>query len=215
MPKVCTLLMLLLLTSSLQAVAQQVRITGTVLQPDRKTPVAGARVIVVQSRVAALTDNSGAFRMYTQPNDSLLIRALGFKPLYYVLKPQAAPQLKLTIILQEDSVQLQEVQVNSMPSEEQIRKALLNMPEKPKMLVQRPGYVPGLEPPPPPPPLPTILWNPVSYFSKEGKQKRKLKRLVNAEDAHRRQLEAERLKAAQEEAERKYNSFFKDSTSYR
>ncbi|MEJ8803111.1 carboxypeptidase-like regulatory domain-containing protein [Pontibacter sp. H249] len=211
-----TFFLFLLLFYTLQASAQQIKVIGKVLQPDKQTPVAGAGVLVLKSRVATVTDIAGQFKLYAQQGDSLLVRAVGFKPLYYNIKQQPATELRLTIILQEDSVLLQEVQVNSMPSEDQIRKALRNMPEKPKMLVQRPGYIPGLEPPPPPPPPPpTILWNPVSYFSKEGKQKRKLKKLQSTEAAYHRQLELNRLKAAQEEAERQYNSFFKDSTSYR
>lgn len=214
--KFCTTLLLLLLLYTLQTSAQQIRVTGIVVQPDNQTPVAGAGVSVVKSRAAALTNEDGRFKIYVQPNDSLLIRAVGFKPVYVAVQHQLTSELRLTIMLQEDSVLLQEVQVNSMPTDDQIRKALRNMPEKPKMLVQRPGYVPGSEPPPPPPPPPpNMVLNPASYFSKEGKQKRKLKKLIDAMNEAKKQQEAARLKAEQEQEEQKYNSFFKDSTRFR
>ncbi|WP_299819676.1 carboxypeptidase-like regulatory domain-containing protein [uncultured Pontibacter sp.] len=205
----------ILITYALPAHAQQVKITGTVMQAGKQVPIAGAGVTAMGSKATTVTDASGHFRMYVQAKDSILIRAVGYKPLVYKVK-QNTPELRLAIMLHEESVQLQEVQVTSMPSEEDIRKALRNMPEKPKMLVQRPGYVPGSEPPPPPPPpLPNIVLNPASYFSKEGTQKRKLKKLTEAANTRRKQLEEARLKAEQEQVEQKYNSFFRDSTSYR
>lgn len=113
--------LLLLLFGSLPAVAQkQLRVNGTVLQPDKQTPIAGAGIIKLRTNTAVLTDEAGRFLVDVQSGDILLIRAVGYKPLLYLPKKVQVSELRVTFVLQEDSVVLGEVNVTSLPSQEVI-----------------------------------------------------------------------------------------------
>ncbi|GHA75058.1 peptidase associated/transthyretin-like domain-containing protein [Pontibacter akesuensis] len=205
-----TSLTLLLLLYVFPARAQRVQVHGVVLGSDGKTPLLGAGITNINANTVTITDAAGRFSVPAQPLDSLLVRAVGFKPVLYLVDEQAVSGKPLILILQEDSVLLQEVQVRSMPSEEEMRRILHSKAPEKRALVQRPGYNPALEPPPPPEEsLPNMVLNPASYFSREGMQRRQLKKHLEAGAEKQRQAEAERIKA--EEA--RYNSFFKDSTS--
>ncbi len=192
----------------LPAQAQRtIRVSGTVLQPDKVTPVPGAGIIKYGTNTAVVSDEQGKFLIDIEENDTLLVRAVGYKPLLYLPKKLPVSELRVNIVLQEDSVMLGEVEVTSRPSEEMIQRALRNMKREDPEYVKRPGYRPELEPgPPAPPPPPTIL-NPMTFlydmFSKEGKQNQKLQQLLLIEEMKRRRQEKEN-----------YNRFFKDNTGY-
>ncbi|WP_347158348.1 carboxypeptidase-like regulatory domain-containing protein [Pontibacter chitinilyticus] len=200
--------MLPLLLCCLPAQAQKnIRLSGTVLQSDRKTAVPGATVVKVNSKLGVLTDAEGKFKIDIAQTDTLLIRAVGFKPVLYLPNQLPVSELRVNIILNEDSVMLGEVEITSRPSPEMIERALRNMKRSQTSQVKKPGYIPGLEPPPPPAaPAPSVA-SPVSLMydllSKEGKEKRKLNELLQ-------QQELERQRKEQD----KYNKFFKDNTGY-
>lgn len=199
---------LLLLLCTLPALAQRtIRVSGTVLQSDKVTPVPGAGIIRYGTNMAVVSDAAGKFLIDIEQEDTLLVRAVGFKPLLYLPKKLPVSEIRVNIVLQEDSVMLGEVEVTSRPSEELIQRALRNMKREEPEYVKRPGYRPELEPgPAPPPPPPTIL-SPMSLlydmFSKEGKQNQKLQQLLLIEELNRRKKEKEA-----------YNRLFKDNTGY-
>ena len=73
------LVALLLLCCSLPAQAQRTtRLSGTVLKPDKMTPVPGATVIKTNTNLGVVSDEEGRFLIDVGQNDTLLIRALGF-----------------------------------------------------------------------------------------------------------------------------------------
>jgi hypothetical protein len=198
----------LLLVCSLPVLAQQtIRVSGTVFQSDKVTPVPGAGVIRYGTNLGVVTDNEGKFVIDVEQNDTLLVRAVGFKPLLYLPKKLPVSELRVNIVLQEDSVMLGEVEVTSRPSEELIQRALRNMKREEPNYVKKPGYRPELEPGPPPPPAPATILSPMTFlydmFSKEGKQNKKLQQLLLIEELKRRKQEKE-----------DYNRFFKDNTGY-
>ncbi|MBF9251979.1 carboxypeptidase-like regulatory domain-containing protein [Pontibacter sp. 172403-2] len=202
------LLTLLLLLCCLPAVAQKtIRVSGTVLQSDRTTPIPGATVVKVNSQMGVLTDKDGKFKIDVAQEDTLLIRALGFKPVLYLPKPLPVSELRVNIVMNEDSVLLGEVEITSRPSPEMIQRALRNMKRQETSQVKKPGYIPGLEPPPPPAAPAATIGSPATLLydmlSKEGKEKRKLNELLK-------QQEEERRRKEQEE----YNKFFKNNTGY-
>ncbi|MFD2067298.1 carboxypeptidase-like regulatory domain-containing protein [Pontibacter silvestris] len=200
--------LLLLLLSGLPVLAQQnIRISGTVFQSDKKTPIPGATITRVNSHLGVLTDENGAFLIDVSQQDTLMVRAVGFKPLMYLPKQLPVSEVRVNIVLQEDSVMLGEVEVTSRPSKEMIDRALRNMKREQVSQVKRPGYIPGLEPPPPPEePAPTIA-SPVgllyNMLSREGKELKKLQELKAEEELKRKQQE-----------KKDYNRFFKDNTGY-
>ncbi|RAU82156.1 peptidase associated/transthyretin-like domain-containing protein [Pontibacter arcticus] len=172
------------------AAQQATTIRGTILLPDKKTPVAGAAITNLKINQTILSDQAGVFEIRATLQDSLLIRAVGYKALFYVVTNNAAPIL----LLEPGSVKLTEVEVRSKPEPV---KAVSTQ-------IKRPGYDPASEPPPPPPaPLPSVIWNPVSAFSKETQQKKKLMK-----------LKKEQAKDQAEQEKENYNRFFKDNTGY-
>ncbi|GAB3821855.1 hypothetical protein GCM10028895_24860 [Pontibacter rugosus] len=181
------------------------------MQLDKSTPVPGATIMKVQSNMGVVSDADGKFLIDVNQTDTLMIRALGFKPLLYLPKALPVSELRVNIVLQEDSVMLGEVVVTSRPSKEMIDRALRNMKRETNSQAENPNYLPGFEPPPPQPaPAPTIL-NPINLmydmFSSEGKQKRQLQEVKAKEEALQ---EAERRRKQREE----YNKYFKDNTGY-
>ena len=202
------LLSALILVSTLPALAQRsIRISGTVLEPDKSTPIPGAGVIRYGTTFGVISDEEGKFLIDIDQSDTLMIRAVGFKPLLYLPRNLPVSELRVNIVLQPDSVLLGEVEITSRPSEEMIQRALRNMKKEEPEYVKRKGYRPELEPGPPPPPMAPTPLSPISFlydmFSKEGKQNQKLQQLLLIEELKRRKEEKE-----------KYNRLFKDNTGY-
>ncbi|WP_162052912.1 carboxypeptidase-like regulatory domain-containing protein [Pontibacter pamirensis] len=201
---ICAFLLLCCIPAHAQ---KSIRLSGTVVEPDRTTPVPGATIVKVSTSLGVLSDEQGQFKIDVSQSDTLLIRAVGFKPLLYLPSKLPVSELRVNIVLQEDSIMLGEVEVTSRPSQEMIDRALRNMKRGQASQTKKPGYIPGLEPPPPPPaPAPTIA-SPIGLmydmFSKEGKERRKLEELKQLEELERRRKEEE-----------DYNRFFKDNRGY-
>lgn len=202
------ILALLLFSGSLPALAQKaVRISGTIVESDKTTPIPGAGITRVGTTMGVISDADGKFMIDIQTTDTLLIRAIGFKSMLYMPQRLPVSEIRVNIVLQEDSVMLGEVEITNRPSEEMIQRMLRNMKHKEPHHAKNPGYVAGSEPPPPPPAAPASIASPISLlyeqFSKEGKQNRKLQELLLLK-----QLELQR-----EEYEN-YNRFFKDNRGY-
>ncbi|MBC5993697.1 carboxypeptidase-like regulatory domain-containing protein [Pontibacter cellulosilyticus] len=198
----------LMLFVSLPAQAQRkLRVSGTVVQADKKTPIPGASVIKINSSLGVVSDEQGKFVIDVAQEDTLMIRAIGFKPLLYLPKPVPVSEIRVNIVLQEDSVMLGEVEVTSRPSPEMIQRALRNMKQSTTSQAKKPGYIPGLEPPPPPEAAPATIMSPATFLydllSREGKEKRKLQELIILQELERLQKEREA-----------YNKFFKDNKGY-
>ncbi|MCX2739559.1 carboxypeptidase-like regulatory domain-containing protein [Pontibacter anaerobius] len=206
-PLLYTLTLILLLCSIPTLAQRSIRISGTVLQPDRTTPIPGATVVKVNSNLGVVSDEQGKFLIDVEQTDTLMIRALGFKPLLYLPKALPVSELRVNIVLQEDSVMLGEVEVTSRPSKEMIDRALRNMKREQTSQAKNPNFIPNLDPPPPAPaPAPTIL-SPMSLmydlFSSEGKQKRALQEYLQKQEAE------QKLKEQDE-----YNKYFKNNEGY-
>lgn len=197
-----------LLCLSLPAQAQRtLRVSGTVVQADRKTPIPGASIVKVNSSLGVISDEQGKFLIDVAQEDTLMIRAIGFKPLLYLPKPVPVSEIRVNIVLQEDSVMLGEVEVTSRPSPEMIQRALRNMKQSTTSQAKKPGYIPGLEPAPPGEAAPATIFSPATLLydllSREGKEKRKLQELLLLQEIERMQKERE-----------DYNRFFKDNKGY-
>ena len=198
---------------ALPARAQQVRVSGTISAFDSRQAIPGATVQVQRTRRGLASGLGGEFEIDALNTDTLLFRAVGFKPRRLPLGGTGLSQLVIQVQLQRDSVRLGEVRVNGdRPDRAMINRALRNM-KRPK-----PPVVSGAKRPPKPKPLfpvdssapkapvPT-LESPVSLlyeqFSREGKQRKKVQQLEAADKA-----EKER------QARAKYNKAFKDNRGY-
>ncbi|MCC9167806.1 carboxypeptidase-like regulatory domain-containing protein [Pontibacter harenae] len=209
-PLLYLIFFLMLFAASPLLAQQKIRVSGTVLESDKTTPIPGAGVIKFGSDVAVVSDAQGKFLIDIAAQDTLLIRAVGYKPLLYLPGRLPVSELRVNIVLQQDSVMLGEVQVSSRPSQEMIDRALRNMKREAPESVRNPGYV-DVDIPPPPPPTPATIMSPFTMlyemFSKDGKQNKQVTQWQM-------QQETELRRQEQEKERKKYNKFFKDNTGY-
>lgn len=207
------LAVLWLLAGAAWGQVEPVRVSGSVAEARTRLPVPGATVQVQRTRRGVVTSTTGEFSIDALPTDTVLFRALGFKPQRLPLGGTGLTQLVVRIQLVRDSVRLGEVQVVSdRPDRAIINRALRNM-KRPK-----PPVVSGVKRPPKPKPLfavdstapkapiPTIA-SPLSLlydqFSREGKQRRKME-----------QIEAEQKAEKARKARADYNRAFRNNRGY-
>ncbi|MCR5887240.1 carboxypeptidase-like regulatory domain-containing protein [Hymenobacter sp. J193] len=211
------LLCLLPLLLAGQRAAAQVRVTGSVEEAATRKPIPGASVVVQRTRQGVVANEEGDFSIFVDRTDTLVFRAVGFKPQRLPLGGSGLSQLIVQIKLVRDSVLLREVQVRSgRPNDATINRALRNIKRPstaPTSAVKRPPAPKPLFPvdsAAPKPPTPT-LQSPVSLlydqFSREGKERRKMEEIRAAEKAA-----ADAAKSRR--ARLKYNRNFKENTGY-
>jgi len=190
-----------------------VRVSGSVVAAGSRQPVPGATVQVRRTRRGVVTGAAGAFAVDALPTDTLVFRALGFKPTQLPLGGTGLSQFVVRVQLVRDSVRLDEVRVTGdRPDRALINRALRNIkrpvppvasgakrPPKPKPLFAVDSTAPKA-------PIPTIA-SPVSLlydqFSREGKQRRKMEEIEAGQRAE---------KARKARAE--YNKAFLDNRGY-
>ena len=205
--------MLLLLASPARAQVEPVRVSGSVAEARTRLPIPGATVQVQRTRRGVVSSTTGEFSIDALPTDTVLFRALGYKPQRLALGGTGLSQMVVRILLVRDSVQLGNVQVTAdRPDRAIINRALRNI-KRPA-----PPVVSGAKRPPKPKPLfavdstapkapvPTIA-SPISLiydqFSREGKQRRKME-----------EIEAEQKAEKARKARAQYNKAFKDNRGY-
>nr|WP_262903453.1 carboxypeptidase-like regulatory domain-containing protein [Hymenobacter psoromatis] len=187
------------------------RISGSVSDAGSQRPLPGATVRVQRTRRGTAADAQGNFLLTARPTDTLLVRALGYKPQQVLLRTAVRAQLGLQVRLQPDSVRLDEVKVTADRTDHaSIDRALRNL-RRPPVVQPKVAVRPKLTPmfpvdstPPPPPSTGSIAidWA-YKKLSQEGKERRKLQAAKAAdakEKAHQRQLQ--------------YNKAFKDNRGY-
>jgi hypothetical protein len=191
-----------------------VRVSGTISAAATREPIPGATVQVQRTRRGVASDVEGDFLITALPSDTLLFRALGFKPKRFALSGTTLSQLVVQVALVRDSVKLSEVKVTAdRPDRASINRALRNMkrpappvvkvpkrPAKPKPLFAVDSTAPKAE-------KPNVAESNVDWlydqFSQEGKQRRKMEAVKAAEAAE---------KARQ--ARSQYNKAFRDNRGY-
>jgi hypothetical protein len=198
------------ITGTTGAQAQtNLKLSGTVVHAQTRQPLPSVTVIKVSTLRGTVTDVNGKFILYVQPGDTLLVRSVGFKPLFYLVHPSARADMSVDILLQEGSLELPEVKVVGGLDYEKVNRALRNMkkPPAPKVAVKPAPPKPIFEDKPPAPPPPPTLENPASLLydllSREGKDRRKLEARIEEEAAKKRALEEARKQQA-------YDSLFLD-----
>ena len=191
-----------------------VRVSGTISTAATREPIPGATVQVQRTRRGVASNVEGDFLITALPTDTLLFRALGFKPKRFALNGTTLSQLVVQVALVRDSVKLSEVKVTAdRPDRASINRALRNIKRPAPPVVKVPKR------PAPPKPLfavdsaapkaekPTIAESNVDWlydqFSHEGKERRKLEDAKAAEAAE---------KARQ--ARSRYNRAFRDNRGY-
>ena len=191
-----------------------VRVSGTISAAESRRPVPGATVQVQRTHLGLAADDKGAFSISALATDTILFRAVGYKPHRLVLGGTTITQLVVQIKLVRDSIQLGEVRVTAdRPDRAIINRALRNMKRPTPPVVKIPKRAPKPKPlfavdsTAPRAEAPTISGSNVDWlydqFSRQGKERRKVEQL-KARDA----AEA----AAKKRAE--YNKAFRDNRGY-
>ncbi|QKG55483.1 carboxypeptidase-like regulatory domain-containing protein [Hymenobacter sp. BRD128] len=191
-----------------------VRVSGRVSAAENKQAIPGATVQIQRTRRGVAADGAGDFFIVALPTDTVLFRAVGYKPHRLVLGGTTLSQLVVQVKLVRDSIQLGEVRVTAdRPDRAIINRALRNMkrPTPPVVKIPKKGPKPkplfAVDSTAPRPEAPTISGSNVDWlydqFSRQGKERRKMEQ-VKARDA----AEA----AAKKRAE--YNKAFRDNRGY-
>lgn len=191
-----------------------VRVSGTVSVAGSRDPVPGTTVQVLRTRRGVAANAQGDFLVTALATDTILFRAVGFKPHLLALGGTSLSQLVVQIALVPEPVQLSEVKVTAdRPDRASINRALRNIKRPAPPVVKIPKKAP------PPKPLfpvdttgpkvvaPSIATSNVDWlyeqFSREGKQRRKVE-----------QLKAQEAAEKAQKARTEYNKAFKDNQGY-
>ncbi|SHJ14480.1 CarboxypepD_reg-like domain-containing protein [Hymenobacter daecheongensis DSM 21074] len=190
----------------------QVRVSGTISTLAGRRPIAGAAVLVQGTPRGTMANSEGDFTIDVANTDTLMFRAVGFKPQRLPLNRTGLSQIIVQIYMVRDSIQLGEVRIQEdRPDRTQINRALRNMrrPAPSANVVRRPPAPRPLFPIDtiaPRLPVPTLA-SPLSLiyeqFSRAGQERRKMA-----------EIEAENKALEAEKARRKYNRNFKDNKGY-
>lgn len=159
-----------------------VRVRGLVLAAPDRRPIPGAGVFVTATRQGTVADVIGGFQLTIQRTDTLVVRAIGFVPRFFTLKPTTPEQIAIELLLQPDSVQLGLVTITAdRPDRPEINRALraIRRPSTADPMLRRSVGKPIFAPRPvEAPEAPEALQNPVSFlyeqFSRAGRNRRKL-----------------------------------------
>lgn len=200
----------------IQAQTNTILVSGQVLNEKDKKPLAGVSVFRKRTGEGLATDEQGKFRISMSASDTLVFRAIGFHEKIYVPSLRSVTELRVNILLQEGSVQLQTVEIRPGLNPETVDRVLRNMkprpaPPKPRMN----PTVPVIIIPPGPAPEPDLLTSPFDYFSRDAKQRRRIAKLM-AERELEFMLRQEELKRDSiRQARLRYNRFFRDTVTFR
>ncbi len=179
-----------------------VRIRGLVIAAVDQHPIPGAGVFVTATHQGTVADVLGSFQITIQRTDTLVVRAVGFEPRFFTVKPTTPDQIAIEVRLQPDSIQLGLVTITAdRPDRAEINRALrgIRRPTTVAPMLRRPVGTPIFEPRPVEAPAPPeVLINPVSFlyeqFSRAGRNRRKLaeweaQRAAELEEQRQRMLE--------------------------
>ena len=206
----CILVLILWLSSGTGVFAQtgNLKLTGTVLHAETRKPLENITVLKTSTRRGTISKANGQFIIMVQPGDTLLIRAVGFIPLHYVVHARAQADLAVEILLEEGSQVLPEVKVVGGLDYEKVNRALRNQkrPPAPKVAARPPAPKP-LFPEKETKPVAPSIENPASLLydllSKEGKDRRRLEEMLAEEARLKKEIEDKKKQRA-------YDSLFLD-----
>ena len=193
--------------SGASAQSSTIRVSGNVLKAGERTPLADIGVFIKGANSGTVTNARGQFSITMGRDDTLVFRAVGYKPAQYVPVMRSMAELRINIFLEEGSVELGEVEITNRLSQEKIDRYVRNLKRPTPNNIRNPAPVIRVVPDKPLTPLPPTLESPITYlyemFSNEGKQRQRV-----------RELEEQRRREDEERRRRHFNRFFKDNTGY-
>lgn len=103
-----------------------IHIAGVVLSGDSLQPLINAHVIVNQQR-ATLSGNMGYFAIGAQPGDTVVVSYVGYQTkILLIPKELNSTEYYTYVVLDKDTLSINEVVINPWPTKQQFRAAFMN-----------------------------------------------------------------------------------------
>lgn len=205
-------------SSKVQAQSHAIWVSGQVLKEKDKTPIAGVSVLLKRTGEGTATNEQGQFRIRILTSDTLLFSSIGYQDKRYVPSLRSVTELRVNILLQEASVQLETVEVGPGLDPEKVDRVVRNMKARPAKPAPKMGAgVPKVivKPTPPssePPSGLTAISSPATFlyesFSKDAKSRRRVVKLTEEKAA---ELKRDSIR----QARLRYNRFFRDTVNFK
>ncbi|MBR5604709.1 MAG: carboxypeptidase-like regulatory domain-containing protein [Bacteroidales bacterium] len=107
-------------------------IKGSIISADSLTPIPNAHILSMLSYYGTISDISGYFSMLTRETDSLRISSIGFLTQYIYLKHDSIDANNFNIVMQRDTVILEEIEVFPYLNYQTVKEIISKIPvEKP------------------------------------------------------------------------------------
>ncbi len=103
-----------------------IQLTGIIIT-DSLYRVPFTRVADVSTRRGSIADYYGYFALVVHPGDTILFSSLGYKRNTYVVPDTATQSISIVHVMQQDTIEIDPVDVYPWPSREEFADAFLNM----------------------------------------------------------------------------------------
>lgn len=123
-------LSMLLTFAGLVAKAQDEKpiiLSGLVIDKTTKAPVVAARVVLPEAGKGTITNEKGVFTLKVMPNDSLVIRSVEHRTVFYKVPANQTESYSITLPVEESIEMLAPVQVYPYSDEKSFKEAFLNI----------------------------------------------------------------------------------------
>lgn len=101
--------------------------SGFVIDSKTNEPLPNAYIYLPKAGKGTLANNKGYFILYAYPGDSVVFSYIGFKKQYHIIPKKAEVNYSAVVELQEDAKMLREVKVYPFNTEEEFKRALVEM----------------------------------------------------------------------------------------
>lgn len=108
-----------------QAVNRVIQFSGIIVGIDSTSGVPGVHIFVPKAGRGTTSNSYGYFSMPVLENDSLIISAIGYKRVQYVIPTGESENYTVIIELKQDTTILPELEIFPYPTEEMFKEAIL------------------------------------------------------------------------------------------
>lgn len=122
-----TFWIIFLLGFTLQIQAQQIILTGMLIDKQSKAPISGVRVINYTASRGTISNDKGIFSLRVNAGDSLVIRSVNYRTAFYKVPAKQEESYSVVLPLEEAVETIAPIQVFPYSDEHTFREAFLNM----------------------------------------------------------------------------------------
>ncbi|MCS6794708.1 MAG: carboxypeptidase-like regulatory domain-containing protein [Raineya sp.] len=110
-----------------QTQAQQILLTGMLIDKQTKAPVPNVKVINYSASRGTISNEKGMFSMRVNAGDSLVIRSVNYRTAFYIVPTNQEESYSVVLPLEESVETIAPIQVFPYSDERTFREAFLNM----------------------------------------------------------------------------------------